>query len=36
MGDKLFKAGSKIEIVAVAKNAAGKTAVSKIIQWKVS
>ena len=35
MGDKLFKVGSKIEIVAVAKNAAGKTAISRIIQWKV-
>jgi hypothetical protein len=36
MGNKLFKAGSRIEIVAVAKNAAGKTAASKIIGWKVS
>lgn len=36
MYDKLFKSGSNIEIVAVAKNAAGKTAVSKIVKWKVS
>jgi hypothetical protein len=35
MYDKLFKSGTTIEIVAVAKNAAGKTAVSKVIKWKV-
>lgn len=36
MYDKLFKSGSKVEIVAVAKNAAGQTAVSKIIKWDIS
>lgn len=36
MYDKIFKSGSRVEIVAVAKNAAGKTAVSKIIKWRVS
>ena len=35
MYDKIFKAGSKIEIVAVAKNAAGRTAASKVIKWRV-
>jgi glycosidase len=34
MYDKIFKPGSKIEIVAVARNAAGKIAVSRVIKWK--
>jgi glycosidase len=32
---KIFKSGSKIEVVAVAKNAEGKTSISKIIKWKI-
>ncbi|MEN9687157.1 MAG: secreted alpha-amylase Amy [Actinomycetota bacterium] len=32
---KIFKSGSKIEVVAVAKNPEGKTSVSKIAKWKL-
>lgn len=36
MNDRLFKSGSTVEILALAKNAKGESAVSKSVTWKIS
>ncbi len=36
MYDKLFKSGSTVEIIAIAKNSKGETAISKSQSWKIS
>jgi hypothetical protein len=36
MNDKIFKSGTTVEIIAIAKNSKGETAISKSQRWKIS